>query len=109
MFARDKLLVVSYEHHARKCCAHLPCCAEGNIRRFPSTWSDIVGSSPRLTILAVLLFQASKHPSAFEIAKVVSIAESTVQIAYANLKTEARTLVPAWFASPEDIVRLPDY
>ena len=54
-------------------------------------------------------YQASKHPSAFEIAKVVSIAESTVQIAYANLKTEARTLLPPWFATPEEIMRLPDY
>ena len=53
--------------------------------------------------------QASKHPSAFEIAKVVNIAESTVQIAYANLRTEARALIPAWFASQEEIVRLPDY
>ncbi len=53
--------------------------------------------------VGVFHLQASKHPSAFEIAAVVGIAESTVQIAYSNLKSEARTLIPAWFAKPEEV------
>ena len=70
-------------------------------------WSHYAGALDSRAVLTAV--QASKHPSAFEIATVVSIQEGTVQTAYANLKTEAQTLVPEWFASPEEITRLPDY
>ena len=100
---------MSHEHltsqcrHARRGAARsIYCATQAPSARYSASASGLTNS-------AVLALQASKHPSAFEIAKVVSIAESTVQIAYANLKTEARTLVPAWFASQEDITRLPDY
>lgn len=51
--------------------------------------------------------QATKHPSPYDIAQVAGVAESTIQIAYANLLTEAHNLVPKWFADASQISALP--
>lgn len=53
--------------------------------------------------------QATKHPSPYDIAQVAGVAESTIQIAYANLLTEAHNLVPKWFADKSQISALPSY
>ena len=55
------------------------------------------------------LMQATKHPSTYDIAQVAGVAESTIQIAYANLLTEVSNLVPSWFADMREIAALPSY
>ena len=63
----------------------------------------------RMMTGSVAIVQATKHPSTYDIAQVAGVAESTIQIAYANLLTEASNLVPSWFADKREVAALPMY
>lgn len=51
--------------------------------------------------------QASQHPSVHDISTVSGVADVTIRTAYADLRSDAAALVPAWFAAPEALASLP--
>lgn len=53
------------------------------------------------------LVQASQHPSVHDISTVSGVADVTIRAAYADLRSDAAALVPAWFAKPEALSALP--
>ncbi len=52
--------------------------------------------------------QASQHPRTHEVAAATGVADVTIRIAYRDLRSDAPALVPAWFATPEQLAKLPD-
>jgi hypothetical protein len=57
--------------------------------------------------LSLGLTQASQHPSVHDISTVSGVADVTIRAAYADLRSNAAALVPAWFARPEALSALP--
>ena len=51
--------------------------------------------------------QASQHPSVHEISTVSGVADVTIRAAYADLRSDAAALVPAWFAGADVLSALP--